>query len=161
VIGGGLPLAGVLGRGEVIDAPAAGGLGGTYGGNPVACAAALAVFDAIESENLLERSQKIGERVRGFVADLQLDKHLGIGEIRGLGAMLAFEMIQPGSNNTPDADATKALTTLAAESGLILLSCGVYANTIRVLVPLTVEDEILEEALGLLSSALKAVRAAK
>ena len=160
-IGGGLPLAGVVGRSEVMDAPAAGGLGGTYGGNPVACAAALAVFDAIESESLLERSQKIGERIRTFVSELQQDANLGIGEIRGLGGMLAFEMIEPGSSNKPDAETTKALTTHAAESGLILLSCGVYANTIRVLVPLTVEDAILEEALALLAGSLRAVRAAK
>jgi 4-aminobutyrate aminotransferase len=157
-IGGGLPLAGVVGRADVMDAPAVGGLGGTYGGNPVACAAALAVFDVIESENLLERSRQIGDRTRSFVAKLQKNEMLGIGEIRGLGGMVAFEMIKPGSANTPDADATKALTTRAAELGLILLSCGVYANTIRVLVPLTVEDEILEEALGLLSTALTGIR---
>ena len=159
-IGGGLPLAGVVGRAEVMDAPAPGGLGGTYGGNPVACAAALAVLDAIESENLLQRSQVIGERVRDFVTHLQKDISLGIGEIRGLGGMMAFEIIQPGTSNTPDAYATKALTTHAAELGLILLSCGVYANTIRVLVPLTVEDEILEEALSLLERALSHIREA-
>ena len=158
-IGGGLPLAGIVGRSEVMDAPAAGGLGGTYGGNPVACAAALAVFDVIESENLLECSQTIGKRVQSFVTELQKDTRLGIGEIRGLGGMVAFEIIKPGSSNTPDPDATKALTTHAAEMGLILLSCGVYANTIRVLVPLTVEDEILEEALAILSDALRAIRA--
>ncbi len=158
-IGGGLPLAGVVGRSEVMDAPAAGGLGGTYGGNPVACAAALAVFDVIESENLLERSQAIGKRVHNFVAALQKDPRLGIGEIRGLGGMVAFEIIQAESSNTPDPDATKALTTEAAELGLILLSCGIYANTIRVLVPLTVEDEILEEALAMLADALRKIRA--
>jgi len=157
-LGGGLPLAGVVGRSEVMDAPAAGGLGGTYGGNPVACAAALAVFDAIESENLLQRSQQIGERIHAFVADLQKDASLGIGEIRGLGAMTAFEIIEPGSINTPDPDATKALTMRAADLGLILLSCGVYANTIRVLVPLTVEDAIFEEALGILATALRDIR---
>jgi len=157
-IGGGLPLAGVVGRAEVMDAPAVGGLGGTYGGNPVACAAALAVFEAIESENLLQRSQIIGERVRSFVAGLQKDPHKGIGEIRGLGGMVAFEMIKPESFNTPDPDATKVLTSHAAELGLILLSCGVYANTIRVLVPLTVEDEILEQALVMLSDALRLTR---
>ncbi len=160
-IGGGLPLAGVVGRADIMDAPAAGGLGGTYGGNPVACAAALAVLDAIETENLLQRSQQIGEKIRGFVSGLQKDASLGIGEIRGLGGMVAFEMIQPGSANTPDAEVSKALTTRALDLGLILLSCGVYANTIRVLVPLTVEDEILDEALGLLESAIRAVRAGK
>ena len=157
-IGGGLPLAGVIGRAEVMDAPAAGGLGGTYGGNPVACAAALAVLDAIDGEGLLERSAKLGERMRGFVGELQAENPLGIGEIRGLGGMSAFELIVPGSQNTPDPDAAKALTARAADLGLILLSCGVYANTIRVLVPLTVEDAVLEEGLSILAKALRAVR---
>ncbi len=159
-IGGGLPLAGVVGRAEVMDAPAVGGLGGTYGGNPVACAAALAVIEAIESEGLLARSTQIGERIRAFVARLQPEAKLGIGEIRGLGGMSAFELIVPGSGNKPDAEAAKALTARAAELGLILLSCGVYANTIRVLVPLTVEDATLEEAFGILEQSLRDVRAA-
>ena len=157
-IGGGLPLSGVVGRAEVMDAPAAGGLGGTYGGNPVACAAALAVLDAIESEGLLARSTAIGERLREFVSVLRSEPALGIGEVRGLGGMSAFELIVPGSANTPDADVTKALTARAAELGLILLSCGVYANTIRVLVPLTVEDSVFEEGLAILGQALRDVR---
>ncbi len=158
-IGGGLPLSGVVGRADVMDAPAVGGLGGTYGGNPVACAAALAVLDAIESEGLLARSTAIGERLREFVSVLQSEPGLGIGEVRGLGGMSAFELIVPGSANTPDPDATKALTARAAELGLILLSCGIYANTIRVLVPLTVEDDVFEEGLALLGRALGDVRA--
>ena len=157
-IGGGLPLAGVIGRAVVMDAPAAGGLGGTYGGNPVACAAALAVLEAIDSEGLLARSEKLGERIRAFVGELQKETPLGVGEIRGLGGMSAFELIVPGTDNTPDADAAKALTAKAAESGLILLSCGVYGNTIRVLVPLTVEDAVLEEGLALLAKSLRNVR---
>jgi 4-aminobutyrate aminotransferase len=158
-IGGGLPLAGVIGRAEVMDAPAAGGLGGTYGGNPVACAAALAVIEVIESEGLLARSIRLGERIREFMRELQHEAALGVGEIRGLGGMSAFELIVPGTDNTPDADAAKALTAHAAELGLILLSCGVYANTIRVLVPLTVEDRELDEGLAILARALRAVRA--
>ncbi len=157
-IGGGLPLAGVVGRAEIMDAPAPGGLGGTYGGNPVACAAALAVLEAIESENLLERSTALGERLREFVEQLQRESTLGIGEVRGLGGMVAFELIVPESINTPDPDAARRLTARAAELGLILLSCGVYANTIRILVPLTVEEEIFEEGLGLLEQALRDVR---
>jgi len=157
-IAGGLPLAGVIGRAEVMDAPAVGGLGGTYGGNPLACAAALAVLDAIDAEGLLARSSKLGERIRGFVGELQKDASLGIGEVRGLGGMSAFELIVPGTENTPDPDAAKALTVRAAELGLILLSCGVYGNTIRVLVPLTVEDGILEEGLTILAAALRAIR---
>jgi len=141
-----------------MDAPAAGGLGGTYGGNPVACAAALAVFEAIEQENLLDCATALGERLRDFMEALQHETALGIGEIRGLGGMSAFELIVPGSGNTPDPDAAKALTVRAAELGLILLSCGVYANTIRVLVPLTVETTVFEEGLALLERALRAVR---
>jgi 4-aminobutyrate aminotransferase len=157
-LAGGMPLSGVIGRAEVIDAPAAGGLGGTYGGNPVACAAALGVLEVIDSENILERSTLLGEKLAAFIGNLAEDAALGIGEIRHLGAMFAFELITPGSENTPDADAAKALTVKAAELGLILLSCGVYANSIRVLVPITVEDTILDEALGLLEQALRAVR---
>jgi 4-aminobutyrate aminotransferase len=157
-LAGGMPLAGVIGRAEVVDAPAAGGLGGTYGGNPVACAAALGVLEVIDSENILARAMQLGEKLAAYVTDLSKDATLGIGEVRHLGAMFAFELIQPGSQNTPDADAAKALTAKAAELGLILLSCGVYANSIRVLVPITIEDHVLEEALGILQAALRAVR---
>jgi len=157
-LAGGMPLAGVIGRAEVIDAPAAGGLGGTYGGNPVACAAALGVLEVIDSENILERSTQLGEKLAAFVNGLSEDAALGIGEIRHLGAMFAFELIKPGSANTPDADAAKALTVKAAELGLILLSCGVYANSIRVLVPITIEEAVLDEALAILASALRDIR---
>lgn len=158
-LAGGMPLSGVVGRAEVIDAPAAGGLGGTYGGNPVACAAALGVLEVIDSENILARSTALGEQLAAFVGNLAKEPALGIGEVRHLGAMFAFELIKPGTANTPDADAAKALTAKAAELGLIMLSCGVYANSIRVLVPITVEPEILQEALGILEQALRAVRA--
>lgn len=157
-LAGGMPLSGVVGRAEVIDAPAAGGLGGTYGGNPVACAAALGVLEVIDSENILDRSVKLGESLAAYVSDLAKDASLGIGEIRHLGAMFAFELIKPGTENTPDPDAAKALTTKAAELGLILLSCGVYANSIRVLVPITIEDALLDEALDLLATALRVIR---
>lgn len=158
-LAGGMPLSGVVGRAEVIDAPAAGGLGGTYGGNPVACAAALGVLEVIDSENILARSTALGEQLAAFVGNLAKEPALGIGEVRHLGAMFAFELIKPGTANTPDADAAKALTAKAAELGLIMLSCGVYANSIRVLVPITVEPEILQEALGILEQALRAIRA--
>jgi 4-aminobutyrate aminotransferase len=158
-LAGGMPLSGVIGRAEMIDAPAAGGLGGTYGGNPVACAAALGVLEVIDSEDILNKSTLLGEKLAAYVENLAKESALGIGEIRHLGAMFAFELIKPGTQNTPDADAAKALTTKAAELGLILLSCGVYANSIRVLVPITVEDAILDEALGMLEVALRTVRA--
>lgn len=157
-LAGGMPLSGVIGRAEVIDAPAAGGLGGTYGGNPVACAAALGVLEVIDSENILQRSTELGAQLAAFVKTLAADASLGIGEVRHLGSMFAFELIKPGSENTPDADAAKALTAKAAELGLILLSCGVYANSIRVLVPITVEPEVLAEALGILETSLRAIR---
>ncbi|WP_395769167.1 4-aminobutyrate--2-oxoglutarate transaminase [Arenimonas sp.] len=157
-LAGGMPLSGVVGRAEVIDAPAAGGLGGTYGGNPVACAAALGVLEVIDSENILERSTQLGETLAAYVGNLAKEPTLGIGEIRHLGAMFAFELIKPGTVNTPDDVAAKALTAKAAELGLILLSCGVYANSIRVLVPITIEDTVLAEALAILEKALRAVR---
>ena len=157
-LAGGMPLSGVVGRAEVIDAPAAGGLGGTYGGNPVACAAALGVLEVIDSENILARSTKLGETLAAYVGNLAKEPALGIGEIRHLGAMFAFELIKPGTVNTPDDVAAKALTAKATELGLILLSCGVYANSIRVLVPITIEDALLAEALAILEKALRAVR---
>ena len=157
-LAGGMPLSGVVGRAEVIDAPAAGGLGGTYGGNPVACAAALGVLEVIDSENILARSTRLGETLAAYVGNLAKEPALGIGEVRHLGAMFAFELIKPGTENTPDDVAAKALTAKAAELGLILLSCGVYANSIRVLVPITIEDAVLAEALAILEKALRAVR---
>ena len=157
-LAGGMPLSGVVGRAEVIDAPAAGGLGGTYGGNPVACAAALGVLEVIDSENILARSTRLGETLAAYVGNLAKEPALGIGEVRHLGAMFAFELIKPGTENTPDDVAAKALTAKAAELGLILLSCGVYANSIRVLVPITIEDAVLAEALTILEKALRAVR---
>lgn len=153
-IGGGLPISGVVGRAEVMDAPAPGGLGGTYAGNPVACAAACAVIDVIKEENVLARSQALGDKFKQFMRELASDSALGIGEIRGLGGMVAFEVVKPGSHE-PDAERTKKLAARAAELGLILLSCGVYYNTIRVLVPITAEDKVLEEGLSILAKALR------
>ena len=153
-IGGGLPLSGVIGRADVMDAPAPGGLGGTYGGNPVACAAALAVIDVIRSENILARATALGEQFRARMQALAAEPQLGVGEIRGLGAMVAFELVKPGTHE-PDAERTKALTARAAELGLLLLSCGVYANTIRVLVPITVEDTAFAEGMKLLVQAIR------
>ncbi len=156
-IGGGLPLSGVVGRAEIMDAPAPGGLGGTYAGNPVACAAACAVIDVIREEGIVPRAQAMGERFRAFIGALAADPANGIGEIRGLGAMVAFEFIKPGTHE-PDADRTKAVTALAAERGLVLLSCGVYYNTIRVLVPITASDAIFEEGLAILARVIAETR---
>lgn len=156
-LAGGLPLSGVIGRAAIMDAPAPGGLGGTYAGNPLACAAALAVLDVLEKEQVFARAGQIGERVQTHVAQLAENIALGIGEIRGLGAMIAFEIVKPGTQE-PDAETTRALTRLAAEEGLILLSCGVYYNTVRVLVPLTISDALLQEGLERLTRALRRAR---
>jgi 4-aminobutyrate aminotransferase len=152
-IGGGLPLAGVVGRAAVMDAPAPGGLGGTYAGNPLACAAACAVIEVIREENILARAEALGQAFRSRLQALAQEPRNGIGEIRGLGAMMAFELVKPGTHE-PDADRTRAVTARAAELGLVLLSCGVYYNTIRVLVPITAQDAVLAEGLDLLARAI-------
>ncbi|MBV7433764.1 4-aminobutyrate--2-oxoglutarate transaminase [Cardiobacteriaceae bacterium TAE3-ERU3] len=153
-LAGGYPLSGVIGKAEVMDAPDPGGLGGTYTGSPIAVAAALAVMDVFEEENLLERSKQIGERIAAF---LQEQKESGIsiiGDIRYKGAMLAFDIIN--ADGEADADKTKALIAHAKDNGLMLASCGMYGNTIRIMVPLTVENEILEEGLEIIAKALNA-----
>ncbi|MEQ8320426.1 MAG: 4-aminobutyrate--2-oxoglutarate transaminase [Rhodospirillales bacterium] len=154
-LAGGFPLAGVIGKAEIMDAPAPGGLGGTYGGSPIGCAAALGVLKVIEEEQLLGRSRILGERLVERINRMKerTDLH-PIGDVRGLGAMVAFEMVTEKGSNTPDADATKALCAKALEKGLILLSCGVYANTIRILVPLTASDAIVDEGLDIIENCL-------
>jgi 4-aminobutyrate aminotransferase/(S)-3-amino-2-methylpropionate transaminase len=156
-LAGGFPLSGVIGRDMIMQAAEPGGLGGTYAGNPIACAAALAVLDVIEDENLLARADAIGARIKQRLqAIAQRNDTLPIGAIRGPGAMIGFEIFKGRGSMEPDADATKRVTSRALQEGLILLSCGVYANVIRVLVPLTVQDDILEEGLGKLERALAA-----
>jgi 4-aminobutyrate aminotransferase/(S)-3-amino-2-methylpropionate transaminase len=152
---GGFPLSGVMGREALMQAAEPGALGGTYAGNPIACAAALAVLDVIEEEKLLERAQIIGERIKDR---LQMLAHrndtLPIGSIRGQGAMIGFEIFRSRGGTEPDAEATRRVTSKALHEGLILLSCGVFGNVIRVLVPLTVQDAVLDEGLGMLDRAL-------
>jgi 4-aminobutyrate aminotransferase/(S)-3-amino-2-methylpropionate transaminase len=152
---GGFPLSGVLGREAVMQAAEPGALGGTYAGNPIACAAALAVLEVIEEERLLERARIIGERIK---ERLQMLAHrndtLPVGAIRGQGAMIGFEIFRSRGGTEPDAEATRRVTATALQNGLILLSCGMFGNVIRVLVPLTVQDEILDEGLGMLDRAL-------
>jgi len=157
-LAGGFPLSGVIGRAEVMDAPGPGGLGGTYAGSPVGCAAGLAVLDVIAEEKLLERSTALGERiVKRLQAIAQRNDVPPIGEIRHLGAMIAFELVKSRGGHEPDPDATKALTGAAHANGLILLSCGVYANTIRILVPLTASDKVVDEGLDIIERSLKQV----
>jgi 4-aminobutyrate aminotransferase/(S)-3-amino-2-methylpropionate transaminase len=146
-LGGGLPLAGVTGRAEVMDAVPPGGLGGTFGGNPVACAAAIAVLDEVRTDRFRERADEIGRRIRRRLEDFVAQSHL-LGEVRGLGPMLALEFAE----KTPDVAAR--VTAAARERGLVLLSCGIYGNVIRILVPLSISDEELDRGLDLLEESL-------
>ena len=153
-LGAGLPLSGVVGRAALMDAPAPGGLGGTYAGNPVAIAAAHAVLDVIEDERLVERANRLGEELRGRLGSVR-GKVPQLAEIRGPGSMLAVEFMKPGGGG-PDADFAKAVQQKALAQGLVLLTCGVHANVIRFLYPLTIQDAVFEEALGVLEQALTA-----
>jgi 4-aminobutyrate aminotransferase/(S)-3-amino-2-methylpropionate transaminase len=146
-LGGGLPLAGVTGRSEIMDAVHVGGLGGTFGGNPIACAAGLALLDELTAPGFHERAEHVGELLRGRLEEIASRQPL-VGEVRGLGPMLAIELREP----TPDL--AKETTSAAFEKGLLLLSCGLEGNVIRLLPPLTASDEELERGLGLLEEAL-------
>ncbi|MGD9913893.1 MAG: 4-aminobutyrate--2-oxoglutarate transaminase [Rhizobiaceae bacterium] len=159
-LAGGFPLSGVIGRAAIMDAAEPGGLGGTYAGNPLACAAALAVIDVIKEEKLVERAQKLGEKLRGTLARIaQRNDVVSIAAVRGPGAMVAFDIVKSRGGNEPDADATKRVTQAAIAEGLVLLSCGVHANTVRLLMPLTVSDAILDEGMAKLEKALVAANA--
>lgn len=155
-LAGGFPISAVVGRAEVMDAAEPGGLGGTYAGSPIGCAAALAVLDVFEQENLLQRSRDVGEHLmrglRGLAA-----RHTCIGDVRGLGAMVAVELFKNGDIHQPDADLAKRIAAEASARGLILLTCGTYGNVIRVLVPLTASDALLDEGLGILAACFDAV----
>lgn len=154
-LAGGFPLSGVVGKAAVMDAADAGGLGGTYAGSPIALAAALATLDVIESEGLCARADAIGERVKARLKQIAMRNDIvPITGIRGPGAMIGFDIVKNRGTYEPDADATKRVTQAAIEDGLILLSCGVYSNVIRILVPLTVSDEVLDEGLAKLEAAL-------
>jgi 4-aminobutyrate aminotransferase / (S)-3-amino-2-methylpropionate transaminase / 5-aminovalerate transaminase len=150
---GGFPISAVVGRAEVMDAPAPGGLGGTYAGSPLSCAAALAVLDVFEKENLLERSRTLGVRMTARLRTLA-SQHRCIADVRGLGAMVAIELCKDGDVHQPDADLTKRLCSEATRRGLILLSCGTYGNVIRILVPLTASDAVVDEGLSILEASL-------
>ncbi|MGO9774692.1 MAG: 4-aminobutyrate--2-oxoglutarate transaminase [Roseiarcus sp.] len=156
-LAGGFPLSGVVGRAAIMDASEPGGLGGTYAGNPLACAAALAVLDVFAEENLLERANAIGARVKARLETIKTsNSSLPMAAIRGPGAMVAFDIVKGHGDDEPDADATKRVIAKACALGLILLSCGADANTIRILTPLTASDALVDEGLDLLEAALKA-----
>ncbi|HEX5582926.1 aspartate aminotransferase family protein [Gaiella sp.] len=148
-IGGGLPLAAVTGRAELMDAVPPGGLGGTFGGNPLSCAAAVAVLEAIREPGFLARATALGESLRARLDELAA-RHPGIGEVRGLGPMLALELFEQSP------DRARAVVDAAFDRGLLLLSCGLYGNVIRLLPPLTIADEELDEGLAMLEEALAA-----
>lgn len=155
-LAGGVPLAAVIGRSAIMDAPQPGGLGGTYAGSPLGCAAGLAVLEVIERENLCERARRLGEVVSARLRDWQ-SRWPCIGEVRGLGAMVAMELVKNRSADQPDAELTKALVQAAGRRGLILLACGVHSNVIRFLMPLTIPDAELAEGLAILEAALEDV----
>lgn len=150
-IAGGLPLAAVTGRAELMDAVHAGGLGGTYGGNPVACAAALGAIESMAAEGLLAKAQHIEEVATARLREIQ-SAHPQIGDIRGRGAMLAIEIVQPGGIE-PDAALTGAVAKYCHERGVVVLTCGTFGNVIRLLPPLVIGDDLLLEGLGVLAEA--------
>jgi 4-aminobutyrate aminotransferase/4-aminobutyrate aminotransferase/(S)-3-amino-2-methylpropionate transaminase len=154
-LGGGLPLSGVIGRATIMDAAHPGGLGGTYGGNPISIAAAHAVLDVIESEDLFARATRVGARMRSRLEALAQEMH-SIGDVRGLGAMIAFELVKDRKTREPDPQLTAAIVAQAEQRGLILLSCGVYGNVVRLLAPLTIQDAVLDEGLGILDASIRA-----
>ncbi len=153
-LGGGLPLSGVTGRANIMDSAHTGGLGGTYGGNPISIAAAHAVLDVIESEDLCARAARVGNKMRAHLEALAKEVP-NIGDVRGLGAMIAFELVKDPKTKEPDAAVTAAIVASAEKRGLILLSCGTEANVVRLLSPLTIPDAVLEEGLGILSASVK------
>jgi 4-aminobutyrate aminotransferase-like enzyme len=157
-LAGGLPLAAVTGRSEILDAPQVGGLGGTYGGNPLACAAALAVLEVMEAEQLPAYAASMGERIRIRFCQLAA-RHPCIGDVRGLGAMVGMELVQDRTSKAPDKALTGRLQKAALERGVILLSAGTYGNVVRVLAPLTISAVILDEGLDVIEDALEAVAA--
>ncbi|MGH3040777.1 MAG: 4-aminobutyrate--2-oxoglutarate transaminase [Gaiellaceae bacterium] len=157
-LGGGLPLAGVTGRSEVVDAVGPGGLGGTFGGNPVACAAAVAVLDEIVPEPFQRRARELGERIREALEAIATRVD-AVGEVRGLGPMLALELVEDRETKAPASGLAGATVAAARERGLVLLSCGLSGNVIRILVPLVIGDEDLERGLELLEESLLAASA--
>ena len=152
-LAGGMPLSGVCGRAEIMDAPVPGALGGTYAGNPLALASALAVLDIIDAENLVERANAAGGKLRATLNDLAASTP-AIAEVRGLGAMIAVEFRHP-EDGRPNPELAASIQKRALRNGLLLLTCGVYGNVIRFLFPLTIEDAVLDEGLHILSEAIR------
>jgi 4-aminobutyrate aminotransferase len=156
-LGGGLPLASVTGRAEVVDAVPPGGLGGTFGGNPLSCAAAVPVLDEVSSSAFLERARELGERLRARLEELA-ERIPAVGDVRGLGPMLALELVRDRASKEPAPELAAAAVGQALDEGLVVLGCGTYGNVVRLLPPLVAEPEEIDEGLALLEKAL--VRAA-
>jgi 4-aminobutyrate aminotransferase/(S)-3-amino-2-methylpropionate transaminase len=154
-IGGGLPIGGVLGKAEIMDAPTLGGLGSTFGGNPLACAAALAVLEVFEQENLLEKAQRLGELLHQGFRRIQANFPQVVGDVRGLGPMIAMELVKDPASKSPDPQLTHRLLEAARERGLLLFKAGMHANVIRCLVPLVVSEEEVERGLEILEASLE------
>ena len=152
-MGGGLPLAAVTGRADIMDAVHAGGLGGTYGGNPVACAASLAALRAVREDGLIDRAAAIGAHVLPLLAELAAADPR-IGDVRGRGAMIGIEFVRPGTRE-PDAELAKAVAGACHQAGVIVLTCGTWGNVVRLLPPLAIPQELLEEGLGVLVEAVR------
>lgn len=156
-IAGGFPIAAVVGKAEIMDSPLPGGLGGTYGGSPIGCAAALAVLDVIKDEQLCERALHVGNSIVERLHGLQTRYPQTIGNVRNLGAMIAMELVRDGDVNQPNTELTKALVGEAARQGLVLLSCGIRGNVIRFLPALTITDALISESMDLLEQAFDAL----
>jgi 4-aminobutyrate aminotransferase/(S)-3-amino-2-methylpropionate transaminase len=157
-IAGGVPLSAVIGKASIMDAPSPGGLGGTFAGSPLACAAGLAVLDVIRDEHLAKRAQQIGRFMTSRLKGLQV-RYPCIGDVRGLGAMVAMELVKNGRAEEPNAELTSRLVQAAGRAGLIILACGIYSNVVRFLAPLTISDAVLKEGFNLLEQALGEVTA--
>lgn len=153
-LGGGFPLSGVTGRATIMDAAHPGGLGGTYGGNPISIAAAHAVLDVIDAEELCARATRVGQKMRTRLEAMAMSFPC-IGDVRGLGAMVAFELVKDAKSKQPDAALTASILTHAQNRGLVLLSCGTSANVVRLLAPLTIPDAVLDEGLNILAESLQ------
>jgi 4-aminobutyrate aminotransferase/(S)-3-amino-2-methylpropionate transaminase len=155
-IAGGLPLSAVIGKAAIMDAPTPGGLGGTFAGSPLACAAGLAVLEVIREEHLAERALQMGHFMTSRLKGLQV-RFPCIGDVRGLGAMVAMELVKNGRAEAPNPELTSRLVQAAGRAGLIILACGIYSNVIRFLAPLTISDALLKEGFNLLETALREV----
>ena len=156
-MGGGLPIAGVTGKAEIMDSVHSGGLGTTYGGNPIACAAALAVLDTFEEEDLLAQGVRLGERVMTAMREIQERHPDFVGDVRGLGPMAAMEFVTDAASKTPDKERNAKIVQAALQEGLLLLTAGQYSNCIRTLMPLNIADDELEEGLAILGRAIDSV----